>query len=85
MKPKLIFKLSLDVVMIVLLLIQMAFQVTGQESHEWTGAGMFIVFLLHNVLNIRWYKTLFKGAYTAIRFFQTLINLAVLVSVLALR
>ncbi|MFP3041757.1 DUF4405 domain-containing protein [Treponema primitia] len=84
MKPKMILKLSIDFVMTVLLLVQMAFQVTGQEAHEWTGAGMFVLFLIHNILNINWYKNLLKGTYTAIRTFQTIINLLVLVTVIAL-
>ncbi|MFP3043075.1 hypothetical protein LQZ19_14775 [Treponema primitia] len=29
----------------------MAFQVTGQEAHEWTGAGMFVLFL---ILGLHW-------------------------------
>jgi hypothetical protein len=84
MKPKMIFKLSIDLAMTVLLLVQMAFQVTGQTSHEWTGAVMIALFLTHNILNIRWYKNLCKGAYTAIRIFQTIINLLVLASVISL-
>jgi hypothetical protein len=84
MNSKTIFKLSIDLVMTLLLLVQMAFQVTGQTSHEWTGAVLIVFFLIHNILNIRWYKNLFKGAYTAIRIFQTIINLLVLVSVISL-
>lgn len=79
-----IFKLSVDLAMTLLLPVQMAFQVTGQTSHEWTGAVMIALFLTHNFLNIRWYKNLFKGAYTAIRVFQTIINLLVLISVISL-
>jgi hypothetical protein len=84
MKPKMIFKLSIDLAMTVMLPAQMSFQVTGQEAHEWTGAVMIALFLMHNILNIRWYKNLFKGAYTAVRIFQTIINMLVLVSVISL-
>jgi hypothetical protein len=84
MKPKMIFKLSVDLAMTILLLVQMAFQVTGQTAREWTGAAIFALFLTHNLLNIKWYKNLLKGAYSAIRIFQTTINLLVLVSVISL-
>jgi hypothetical protein len=84
MKPKMIFKLSIDLAMTLLLLVQMAFQVTGQTSHEWTGAVLIALFLTYNIFNIRWYKNLFKGAYTAIRVFQTSINPLVLASVVSL-
>jgi hypothetical protein len=84
MKPKLIFKLSVDFAMTVLLLMQMAFQVIGQEAHEWTGTGMFVLFLIHNILNINWYRNLLKGTYTSIRIFQTVINLLIFAALIAL-
>lgn len=31
---------------------------------EWFGVGMLVLFLLHNILYIRWYGNLFKGKYT---------------------
>ena len=40
------------------LLFLMAFQITGEALHEWIGAGMLILFLLHNILNVRWYGNL---------------------------
>ncbi|MHB9291138.1 hypothetical protein Holit_00210 [Hollandina sp. SP2] len=84
MKPKMIFKLSIDLAMTVLLPVQMAFQVTGHTFHEWSGAVMIVLFLTHNILNIRWYKNLFRGAYTVVRIFQTIINLLVLASAVSL-
>ena len=45
---------------------------------------MLVLFLLHNILNIRWYGSLFKGKYTLLRAMQTLINISVLISMLCL-
>ena len=73
-----------DFFMTILLLLLMAFQITGQEFHEWLGAGMLVLFLVHNILNYRWYKNLFKGKYNIIRILQTISNVAVLVSMLCL-
>ncbi len=81
---KLKIKMGIDLLMTVLLLCLMAYQVTGQKLHEWFGTGMLVLFLLHNILNIRWYGSLFKGKYTLLRTMQTLINISVLISMLCL-
>ncbi|MDD2957157.1 MAG: DUF4405 domain-containing protein [Lachnospiraceae bacterium] len=84
MKPKIKIKIGIDLLMTVLLLFLMTYQIIGQELHEWIGAGMLVLFLLHNILNIRWYGNLFKGKYTLLRALQVLINMSVLVSMLCL-
>lgn len=84
MKGKMKLKITLDLLMTAVLLVLMAFQITGQELHEWFGAGMFVLFLMHNILNFKWYKNLFKGRYTMFRVLQTVISLAVLISMLCL-
>lgn len=84
MKPKAILKIAIDLIMTVLLLILMAYMLTGQEVHEWLGAGMIVLFITHNVLNFKWYKNLLKGKYTPYRALQTIVNLLVLVSILGL-
>lgn len=81
---KLKIKMGIDLLMTVLLLCLMAYQVTGRKLHEWFGTGMLVLFLLHNILNIRWYGSLFKGKYTLLRTMQTLINISVLISMLCL-
>lgn len=67
MKPKMIIKLCIDFVMTVLLLLLMAYQIVGEKLHEWFGAGMLVLFIAHNILNIRWYANLFKGKYKPVR------------------
>ena len=75
-------KIVIDVMMSVILLFLMAFQVTGDKYHEWIGAGMLILFIVHNTLNIGWYKAFFKGRYSALRVFRTVINILVLAAIL---
>lgn len=84
MKPKMKIKTGIDFLMTVMLLLLMDYQITGQELHEWLGAGMLMLFLLHNILNIRWYGNLFKGKYTLLRVMQVFINISVLISMLCL-
>ena len=43
---------------------------------------MFVLFIMHQIINRRWYSALFKGKYTASRVFQTVLNLALLVFML---
>ena len=84
LKAKMKIKMGIDFLMTVLLFLLMSYQITGQELHEWFGTGMLVLFLLHNILNIRWYGSLFKGKYTLLRTMQTIINISVLISMLCL-
>lgn len=82
MKGKMKVKMGIDLLMTILLLLLMAYQVTGEALHEWIGAGMLVLFLLHNLLNIRWYGALAKGKYTLLRVVRTAVNFAVLAAML---
>lgn len=46
-------KISVDFVMTVLLLLQMAYMLVGNAVHEWIGTAMVALFMLHHVLNVR--------------------------------
>ena len=82
MKSKI--KIAIDILMTVALLLLMAYQVVGDTLHEWFGAGMLVLFIVHNVLNIKWYGALFKGKYKPLRIFGTILNFAVLAAILML-
>lgn len=82
MRENIKVKIGIDLLMTILLLLLMAYQVTGEVLHEWIGAGMLALFLLHNLLNIRWYGALVKGKYTLLRIVRTAVNFAVLASML---
>ena len=51
MKPKAVFKIVVDILMTLGLLFLMGYQFWGDVAHEWVGAGMFLVFILHHILN----------------------------------
>ncbi len=84
MKPKAIIKIVIDVLMTLGLLFLMGYQFWGDAAHEWAGAGMFLLFILHHVLNGNWYKSLFKGRYTPSRIFQVVVDLLVLLAMIGL-
>ena len=77
-------KLCIDVIMTALLLALMAYQVVGDALHEWLGAGMLVLFIVHNILNYKWYAGLFKGKYKPLRVFSVIVNIAVLAAMLCL-
>ena len=77
-------KITIDFFRTILLLLLMTFQITGQKFHEWFGAGMLVLFLIHNIPNFKWYRNLSKGKYSIARVSQMIINFAVLVSMLCL-
>lgn len=75
-------KIIVDVIMTVILMLLMAFELIGRTAHEWLGAGMFVMFVIHHILNRKWTSHLLKGKYTPIRIFQTLLAVLVLVCIL---
>lgn len=83
MKPKAVIKLAVDVSMTLALLFLMGYQFWGEAPHEWVGAGMFLLFVAHHLLNGRWHKTLFKGKYSALRTVTLCVDLLLLLAMLA--
>lgn len=71
-------KKIIDVIMTALLLFLMAYQVTGEVLHEWIGIAMTVLVIVHQILNRRWYKGLFKGKYNAYRIVTTVNNILLL-------
>ncbi|MDE6387068.1 MAG: DUF4405 domain-containing protein [Lachnospiraceae bacterium] len=84
MRTKIKLKMPIDLLMTVVLLLLMAYQVTGEKYHEWLGVSMFLLFIIHNILNIYWYKNIFKGKYRFLHIARTVINLAVFIAMLCL-
>lgn len=84
MQRRMLVKMGIDLVMTVLLLCQMAYMLIGETAHEWMGAAMFVLFVLHHVLNWRWYKNLGHGRYSAVRILQTVVDFLVLLCMLGL-
>ena len=71
MRPKMIGKITVDLGMTILLMLLMAFELIGRTAHEWIGAGMFVLFIVHHILNRKWTENLFHGRYTPYRILQT--------------
>ena len=75
-------RLMVDVAMTVLLPMLMAYSLIGETVHEVIGSVIFALFIIHHVLNRKWYGALFKGKYNARRIFQTALDMFLLVFML---
>ncbi len=84
MKPKMMIKLAIDIVMTVIMLLLMAYVFTGYRPHMWLGISEFILCIIHNILNRKWYFALFKGKYNLVRTVHTVVNIAVFSSMIGL-
>lgn len=73
-----VIKRAVDLGLTVLLLCLMAYQVTGEVLHEWIGIGMTVLVLVHQVLNRKWYGSIFKGKYNPYRILTLLTDVALL-------
>ena len=78
------FKTLLDITMTIMFIILMGYYATGNEVHEILGTITFILFILHNILNIKWYKSIFKGKHGFQRTFHIVINLLLFLAMLGM-
>lgn len=84
MKPKAKLKIAVDVLMTAVLLFLMGYQFWGDFAHEWAGAGMFLLFLFHHVLNGNWYRAILRGRYAPARVLRLLLDLLLFLAMLGL-
>ncbi|WP_026514809.1 DUF4405 domain-containing protein [Butyrivibrio sp. LB2008] len=77
MKKKI--RIIIDISMTVMLPLLMAYSLIGELFHEITGSLLFILFIIHHILNRKWYGSIPKGKYSAKRIFQTILNAFLLV------
>ena len=68
-------RMIIDISMTVLLPILMAYSLIGEKFHEIAGTAIFVLFIIHHILNRKWYGALFKGKYNSRRIFQTVLNM----------
>ena len=74
------FRMAVDCSMAILLPPLMAYSLLGEIAHEWLGIAMSALFILHHVLNRKWYGGLCKGRYSAVRLLGTVTDLLLLAS-----
>lgn len=77
-------KKIIDIVMTILFIILMGYYVTENEVHEILGTITFILFIIHHILNIKWYKSVFKGKYNFQRIFHIILNLLLFIAMVGM-
>lgn len=82
MKKKI--RIVVDCGMVLLLPLLMAYTLVGEAVHEYLGIEMFLLFIAHHILNIAWWKHIFRGKYTPFRVLGTTVNLALAIIMLTL-
>ena len=83
-KPSYSFRLFLNLIMLLLLCVSLAFRITGDHFHEWVGLVTGLLFLAHAVINRRWYRNLLRGRHDVRRTMNTVLNLALAVCALVM-
>lgn len=78
------FRMILDIVMTLLFIILMGYYITDNTVHEVLGTITFVLFIIHNILNIKWYKSIFKGKHNFQRTFHIVINLLLFIAMLGM-
>ena len=77
-------KIVIDILMYLIFVILMGHHITENLIHEILGTILFILFIIHHILNYRYYKTIFKGKYNFKRVFLLIIDLLLLISMIGM-
>ena len=69
----------IDLSMVVLMPLLMAYSLIGEEFHEIIGTLIFILFIVHHILHLKWWKAIPRGKYNAYRISITVFNIILLI------
>ena len=69
--------------MAVCLILLMGYKMAPNGLHEFAGIGLFLLAVIHCVLNRGWFAALLKGRYTLRRVLTTVVNLLLLTAMAA--
>lgn len=75
-------KIVIDILLTAALLLLMPYELVGEAAHEWIGAGMFVILIIHHILNRKWTGHIGKGKYTPVRIMQTTLVCLLVISIL---
>lgn len=77
-------KLIVDSLMTICFVALMCNQMLGLFAHEILGIIVIVLFFIHQILNINYYKNLFKGKYNKTRVAYLIIDLLLLIMMLVM-
>lgn len=77
-------QMTVDLCMVLILPLLMAYNLISETAHECFGIAMTALFLCHHLLNRHWYKSLTKGKYSKMRILSVAVNFLLLIIMAAL-
>lgn len=77
MSTKTIIRIIIDTLMTAAMPFLMAYMLIGAQWHEWIGTGVFVLFIIHHIINHKWLTTIAKGKYNAARTVNLVINVLI--------
>lgn len=77
-------KIIIDILMIIAFILLMCNQLTGVFAHEILGISVTVLLIIHQILNISYYKNLLKGKYNKLRIAYLIINSLLLIMMLVM-
>ncbi len=77
-------KIIINILMTCFFTILMGYHITENKIHEYLGVITLLIMIIHNILNINWYKSMFKGKYNFQRTMYVIIDLALLVATIGI-
>ena len=69
----------IDLSMVVLMPLLRAYSLIGEEFHEIVGTVIFILFIVHHILHLKWWRAIPRGKYNLYRVFITVFNFILLI------
>ena len=82
MNRKQMMRMTVDCLMTVILLLLMGYSRVGEAAHEWLGISMFLLYIIHHIMNRKWFSGIFKGKYSLFRVVQTVLVILLLVTMI---
>jgi hypothetical protein len=67
--------------MLVLWLAVIDYRIARKAPHEWLGITLAALFVVHNIINLKFYTSLFSGRYSARRIAATAVNLLLVLDI----
>ena len=77
-------QMTVDLCMVLILPLLMAYNLISETAHECFGIAMTALFLCHHLLNRHWYRFLTKGKYSKMRILSVAVNFLLLIIMAAL-
>ena len=82
MKGKKAAKVTLDIAMALVFVAIMTTALVQEAPHEWLGVTLFVLMVIHIVLNRRWLASIFRGRHSALRIIQIVVVVGLAVCII---